>query len=97
VLYEQPNFGGRSVAVDQDFMPNLASSGFNDRASSLRVERGYWMFCSDAGFQGTCRTFGPGDYPQLPPGLNNAISSGRRIHQEYPYGGSPNWSGYTQQ
>lgn len=97
ILFEQPGFGGRSIAVDNDFLPNLASSGFNDRASSLRVERGYWMFCSDAGFQGTCRTFGPGDYPQLPPGLNNAISSGRRISQEYPYSGSPNWSGYTQQ
>jgi hypothetical protein len=97
VLYEQQNFGGRRIAVDTEFLPNLASTGFNDRASSLRVERGYWMFCSDASFQGTCRTFGPGDYPQLPPGLNNAISSGRRIHQDYPYNSSPNWSGYTQQ
>lgn len=97
ILFEQQGFGGRSIAVDNDFMPNLVSSGFNDRASSLRVERGYWMFCTDAGFQGTCRTFGPGDYPQLPPGLNNAISSGRRISQDYPYSGSPNWSGYTQQ
>ena len=91
VLYEQPAFGGRRIAVDQDILPNLASSGFNDRASSLRVERGYWMFCSDAGFQGTCRTFGPGDYPQLPQGLNDRISSGRRIHQDYPYAGSPRW------
>jgi hypothetical protein len=95
VLYEQPNFGGRRIAVNQEFLPNLASTGFNDRASSLRVERGYWMFCTDAGFQGTCRTFGPGDYAQLPPGLNNSISSGRRISQDYPYNTSPNWSGYT--
>jgi hypothetical protein len=95
VLYEQAGFAGRRIAVDSEFLPNLSSTGFNDRASSLRVERGYWMFCTDAGFQGTCRTFGPGDYPQLPPGLNNSISSGRRIHQDYPYNSSPNWSGYA--
>ena len=94
VLYEQPGFAGRRIAVDNEFMPNLASTGFNDRASSLRVERGYWMFCSDAGFQGTCRTFGPGDYPQLPPGLNDRISSGRRISQDYPYANAPNWGAY---
>jgi hypothetical protein len=97
ILYQQPGFGGRRIAVTQDFMPNFASTGFNDRASSLRVERGYWMFCSDADFRGTCRTFGPGDYPNLPAGLNNQISSGRRISNEYPYNSSPNWGGYTQQ
>ena len=97
ILYEQPGFGGRRVAFSQEFMPNFDGAGFNDRASSLRVERGYWMFCSDAGFRGTCRTFGPGDYPNLPPGLNNQLSSGRLIHNEYPYNSSPNWSGYTQQ
>jgi hypothetical protein len=102
VLYEQPGFGGRRIAIDNEFLPNLASAGFNDRASSLRVERGYWMFCSDAGFQGTCRTFGPGDYPQLPPGLNDRISSGRRISDDYPYNAAPrwgnsNWNSYTQQ
>jgi hypothetical protein len=72
-------------------MSNLDGTGFNDRASSLRVEGGYWLFCSDAGFRGTCRTFGPGDYPTLPPGLNNQISSGRRIHEDYPYNQSPAW------
>ena len=55
------------------------------------------MFCSDSGFQGTCRTFGPGDYPTLPPGLNNSISSGRRISEDYPYNANPSWNGYTQQ
>lgn len=97
VLYEQPGFGGRRVALNQEFLPNFDGTGFNDRASSLRVESGYWMFCSDAGFRGTCRTFGPGDYPTLPPGLDNRISSGRRISNEYPYNSSPNWGGYTQQ
>jgi hypothetical protein len=94
VLYDQPGLNGRRIVIDEEFVPNLAASGFNDRVSSLRVERGYWLFCSDAGFQGTCRTFGPGDYAQLPPGLNDRISSGRRISQDYPYNASPNWGGY---
>lgn len=97
ILFEQSNFGGRRHVLGNGFAPNFANLGFNDRASSLRVERGYWMFCSDAGFEGTCRTFGPGDYPTLPGGLNNRISSGRRISDDYPYQGSPNWNGYTQQ
>jgi len=97
ILYEQRNFGGRRVVVTNEFIPNFSGLGFNDRASSLRIERGYWMFCSDAGFQGTCRTFGPGDHPSLPGGLNNSISSGRRISEDYPYQGSPSWNGYTQQ
>ena len=64
---------------------------FNDRASSLRVDRGYWIFCSDADFRGECRTFGPGEYPVLPPELDNRISSGRRISNDFPYSQNPNW------
>ncbi|MBK7592065.1 MAG: beta/gamma crystallin family protein [Betaproteobacteria bacterium] len=90
VLYQGTNLSGRSFVIE-NYMPNLDGTGFNDRGSSLRIERGYWMFCSDANFQGECRTFGPGDYPTLSPGLNNRISSGRRISSEYPYNRNPNW------
>lgn len=95
-LYEGPNLSGRSYPLN-DTMQNLANTGFNDRASSLRVESGYWIFCSDADFRGDCRTYGPGDYASLP-GLNNSISSGRRISHEYPYTDRPNWqsSAYQQ-
>jgi hypothetical protein len=80
---------GRAFPI-QDGVTNLRRTGFNDRASSLRVESGYWIFCSDAEFQGDCRTFGPGDYASLP-GMNNVISSGRRIANDYPYGEKPDW------
>jgi hypothetical protein len=76
-------------------LPDLANTGFNDRAQSLRVERGYWIFCSDAGFQGTCRTFGPGSYPNLGWGLDNKVSSGRRISNDYPYNGPPKFGAAT--
>ena len=90
VLYENAGLGGRSFVV-AEFMPNLTGTGFNNRASSLRVERGYWLFCSEPDFRGQCRTFGPGDYPTLPQGLVNRISSGRRISDDYPYNRNPSW------
>ncbi len=93
VLFGQRGLQGRSLLIDRPILRDLADSGFNDRASSLRVESGYWMFCSDANFEGECRTFGPGDYPTLPPELQNRISSGRRITNQYPYREAPNWRG----
>ena len=91
ILYESYNYGGRQFVVDRNRFDNLDGTGFNDRASSLRVERGYWMLCSDANFGGECRTFGPGNYSSLPPGLNNSVSSGRKISDQYPYNQSPVW------
>lgn len=88
-LYEGPSLSGRSYALSET-MPNLGGTGFNDRASSLHVDSGYWIFCSDSDFRGECRTFGPGDYVSLP-GMNDAISSGRRIANDYPYGDKPDW------
>ena len=90
ILYSGENLSGRTFVVDNEVVPNLAPTGFNDRAMSLRVEGGYWVFCSDANFQGTCRTFPPGDYPTLG-GMSDSISSGRRISNEYPYSSRPRW------
>jgi hypothetical protein len=92
ILYEGANLSGRTYVVSGQVVSNLNGTGFNDRASSLRVEGGYWIFCSDANFGGECQTFGPGDYPSLPWGLDNRISSGRRVHGTYPYNSTPNWS-----
>jgi beta/gamma crystallin len=91
VLFEQANFGGRQFVLEDQVMANFEGSGFNDRASSLIVEGGFWLFCTDAYFNGTCRTFGPGQYRDLPWDVSNKISSGRRIHEQYPYAGQPNW------
>jgi hypothetical protein len=91
ILYESPGFGGRNFVIEGDVVANLDRTGFNDRASSIRIEGGYWMFCTDAGFQGTCRTFGPGEYASLPRDINNKISSGRRISEQYPDSAPPAW------
>jgi hypothetical protein len=78
VLFEQPNLRGRSFPVEgtQQF-GNLTGSGFDNRISSLRVERGTWQFCSGPNFSGACATFTPVDYMHLPRQLDNSISSGR--------------------
>ena len=89
-LFSERNFAGRAFTLGGEGAPNLDGQ-FNDQASSLKVESGYWIFCSDAGFRGECQTFGPGEYPVLPPELNNRVSSGRRISNNYPYANRPNW------
>lgn len=89
-LFAGPNLTGRPFPLGAEGESNLDGL-FNDRASSLRIERGYWIFCSDADFRGTCRTFGPGDYAALPYELDGRISSGRRISNDFPYSQNPNW------
>ena len=79
VIYSNPDFHGERFVVDRNVVPNLADAGFNDRAQSLRVERGTWTFCSDAYMRGQCWTFGPGNYPELPDALSDRLSSGRRV------------------
>ena len=94
VLFAGYNLSGEAFVVDSGGINNLDRAGFNDKARSLRVESGYWLFCTDANFEGNCQTYGPGDYPNLAGGQNHAISSGRRISGSYPYRNNPNWNGY---
>jgi hypothetical protein len=89
-MFSGPKFTGRSMTMGGEGDSNL-NGKFNDQASSLRVMSGYWIFCSEAEFRGECRTFGPGDYAALPKGLDNRISSGRYISNNYPYANKPNW------
>jgi len=91
VLYEGQNFRGRGTAIDADLLANLGSIGLDDRASSLRVEGGSWVLCSDPNFQGRCWTFGPGEYPVLPPALTDQVSSARRVPDGMRYNGAPDW------
>jgi hypothetical protein len=79
VIYSNRDFRGDRFVVNGNYLPNLANNGFNDRAQSLRVEGGTWMFCSDANLQGQCRTFAPGSYAELPRALDGRLSSGRRV------------------
>lgn len=92
VLFSGTNLSGQAYVVSATGVRNLDSSGFNDKARSLRVESGYWIFCTDSNYEGDCHTYGPGDYASLPGGQNHSISSGRRISSSYPYRSSPQWN-----
>ena len=79
VLYEFPHFGGRSLIIDRRELASLERFGFDNLAASMRIDSGYWMFCSGEQFQGDCRTLGPGEYPRLPEEVDRRIASARRV------------------
>jgi hypothetical protein len=78
VLYAEDDFQGRPVSVIID-MRQLGTLNFNDRASSVVVEKGAWVLCSDEDFSGTCVTLEPGRYSSLKElGLEDTVTSVRR-------------------
>lgn len=76
-LYNDDNFGGRSVTL-RGATPDLVAFGFNDRTSSVIVRSGTWELCENAGFQGHCITLQRGEYRRLQ-GFNDAVSSVREV------------------
>ncbi|AXE31345.1 hypothetical protein DK842_16425 [Chromobacterium phragmitis] len=85
ILYQNSNFGGRSV----DLTSNSANLGtdynFNDQTSSIRVVSGTWLLYKDAGFASTCWILTPGEYssPGTWGGSNDSISSLRALPGNY--------------
>ena len=77
-LYEHGNFAGRTLRATGD-VNDLGSSGLNDATSSIFISFGTWQFCEDSNYRGRCLTFGPGQYNEMPPGMNDTISSFRRV------------------
>jgi hypothetical protein len=79
VLYELPNFGGARAVVEYGPAPDLDWARFKNPASSLRIESGSWLVCSDLGYQGDCQVLDPGDYPALTALLGRGIASARQV------------------
>lgn len=80
VLYEHENFNGRALTAERR-VSNLGDYGFNDRASSLVIQRDRWEVCDNSGFDGRCVVLGPGSYGSLAAmGLNDRISSLRVVN-----------------
>jgi len=76
-FYSQEGFTGRTY-VAGGAVPDFSGVGFNDRASSVIVDRGRWEVCEHAGFQGRCVVLQRGQYPSLAAmGMNNQVSSVR--------------------
>jgi uncharacterized protein YcfJ len=80
-FYEGEEFRGRSFTTDKRVW-NFERFGFNDRASSVVVDRGRWEVCEDARFEGRCVILRRGSYDSLRGmGLNNQISSVRPVER----------------
>lgn len=76
-FYEHDRYKGRSFNTEQQ-IDNFKSVGFNDRASSVVVDRDWWQVCEDIRFGGHCVFLRPGRYASLGEmGLNDRISSVR--------------------
>jgi hypothetical protein len=76
-LFADAVFRGDKLAVDGP-IADLARANFKDRTESLIVHEGTWEICSDAGFNGSCAVFGPGNYAHIG-GLARTVSSLRRV------------------
>jgi len=84
-FYEGDGFRGRTFTVD-NVVPNFAPLGFNDRARSAVVDRGYWEVCEHAEFQGRCVILRPGSYESLSGmDMNHNISSVRPAQRQARY------------
>jgi len=88
-FYEREDFKGRSFNTEQQ-IDNFKSVGFNDRASSVVVDRDWWQVCEDAKFGGRCVLLRPGRYGSLGDmGLNNRVSSVRLMSHIPRVSGNP--------
>ncbi len=83
-FYEGEGFRGRAFTADKQIW-NLERYGFNDRASSVVVDRGRWEVCEHARFEGSCVVLRRGSYDSLGSmGMNNRISSVRPVGRGAP-------------
>lgn len=80
-FYEGEDFRGRVFSVS-NAIPNMDRVGFNDRASSVIVDRGRWEVCTDQQFGGRCVVLRRGSYSNLSSmGIDNRISSVRPVNR----------------
>lgn len=77
-LYEHSSFRGSTLRAVGD-VSDLTVSGFNDVASGIFISWGTWQFCEHANYGGRCFTAGPGQYAEMPAGMNDTVSSFRRL------------------
>jgi uncharacterized protein YcfJ len=84
-FYQGEGFRGRAFSTSAA-VGNFSGNGFNDRTSSVVVERGRWEVCQDAGYQGRCVVLERGSYDALDKlGMENMISSVRPADRRRQY------------
>jgi hypothetical protein len=83
-LYSDGDFQGRPLNVVID-LPQLGRLNFDDRASSVVIEKGAWILCSGPDFTGKCVTLEPGRYGSLKElGLDKDVTSVRHRDAQSP-------------
>lgn len=86
-LYASEGFRGDVFRTDKQ-VGNLERQGFNDRASSVIVDRGRWEVCEERRFEGRCVVLRKGSYDSLRSlGLENSITSVRPASTNARYDG----------
>ena len=76
IVYENKNFQGVTLALKMNHSVPALSASIDDKISSVRVRPGCILVgFADANFKGASQTWGPGDYPVLPKGWDDVISS----------------------
>lgn len=84
-FYEGEGFRGRAFTTARP-VGDFSRTGFNDRASSVIVDKGRWEVCEDARFGGRCAVLRPGSYESLEGmGLENRVSSVRPVNARRHY------------
>lgn len=84
-FYDGEGFRGRAFSTN-DKVWNFERQGFNDRASSIVIDRGRWEVCEHARFEGRCVVLRRGSYPSLREmGMDNRVSSVRRVEDGQRY------------
>ncbi len=84
-FYEHDGWRGRTFTTNEE-VRDFARVGFNDRASSVIVDRGEWEVCDDARFGGKCMVLRRGSYESLRGmGMNDRISSVRPLERRDRY------------
>jgi uncharacterized protein YcfJ len=84
-FYEGDGLRGRAFGTTKQ-VRDFSRNGFNDRASSVVVDRGQWEVCEDSNFRGRCVVLRRGSYESLQGmGLNNRISSVRPVKARDSY------------
>lgn len=78
-FYEGEGFRGRAFSSGRE-LQDFKRSGFNDRASSVIVDRGRWEVCEESHFRGRCIVLRQGSYDSLSRmGIDNRLSSARPV------------------
>ena len=74
-LYAAASFGDRAITLGAP-IENLASVGFNDVLSSIKVPAGpYWCAYTDPNYRGEMTSFSPGTHSYVGDYWNDRISS----------------------